>query len=275
MQLVKLAAEGTASSSTQDMKLFYVCRRKGCQMKRSIYFGTPLNRLRSSLPRTLQGVFLFLANSKAKFIQETLNFSAGAVNNLNKAIITAMDAVYQEENPSPIGGLGKSVQIDETIVVKGHKVKCPSEIQDEEYEDGQWIVGGVEEDDPQRFFVVGVPNRTAETMRRVIMKNVAPGSTVLTDGHRSYPAAISSLNGLLQLDHIIVNHSQGFVGAEGRHTNKIEALWSGMQGQINRRRGLRPAEVDDFLIAFRWRRRYKNDYSSQFFKIVSSLFRQQ
>lgn len=54
-------------------------------------------------------------------MQEVLHAYTGTVNNLNKSLIMAMDIVYREENPSPMGGHWRTIQIDETIVIKGKK----------------------------------------------------------------------------------------------------------------------------------------------------------
>lgn len=110
--------------------------------------------------------------------------SSNGVNNLNKIILTAIDKLYWKENTLPIGGPRKTVQINETIVVKGENEKSPSTIDDNKYEDEIWIVRGVEKDDPKRFFVIGFPNRKTETMAHALSKHVANGSEILTLGHK-------------------------------------------------------------------------------------------
>src|SRR5699024_1260684 len=108
--------------------------------------------------------------------------------------------------------------------------------------------------DPNQFFVEGVPNRTAEVICGLINRNIAPGTHILTDGHKSYPRAIESL---ATMTHLAVNHTRGFTLPTGENTNKIEALWSGLKPMIDIKRGIPPGALDDFLIEFRWRRRYK------------------
>lgn len=272
MKLVSEELNGSQIIYNENAKLFYKCNKHGCQMKRSIFYGTILNGLRCSLPRVFQEIFLFLTNCKFSFKQEILGMAPNTVSRLNKLILEGVDEIYQRENPLPIGGKGKSVQIDETIVVKGMHIKCPSKIEDSKYKDGIWIVGGVEDDDPNRFFVVGVPNRTTETIKTVLEKYIADGSEIITDCHKSYPSALAKLSDLMNISHFAVNHSKGFTNSDGRHTNKIEALWSGMKKLIKIKSGLKPGEVDDFLVEFRFRRRYK-EVSSLFIKIIEELFK--
>lgn len=51
-----------------------------------------------------------------------------------------------------------------------------------------------------------VPNRAANTISELFKRHYAPDLTIITDGHKSYPSAVS---------HIIVNHSIGFKNLMG------------------------------------------------------------
>ena len=51
-------------------------------------------------------------------------------------------------------------------------------------------------------------------------EHVVPGSIIVTDGYPSYPGDVSEFGSC----HEVVNHSVGFVNAQGAHINKIESL---------------------------------------------------
>jgi hypothetical protein len=85
----------------------------------------------------------------------------------------------------------------------------------------QWIVGGVMEDDSTKFFLKLVSDRKAATLTTLFNDFVLPGIIIYTDGYPSYPHAVSEFGSI----HQVINHSQGFVTAEGVHTNRIENLW--------------------------------------------------
>ena len=51
-------------------------------------------------------------------------------------------------------------------------------------------------------------------------EHVVPGSIIVTDGYLTYPGAVAKFGSR----HGVVNHSVGFVNAQGAHTNQIENL---------------------------------------------------
>jgi hypothetical protein len=142
-----------------------------------------------------------------------------------------------------IGGEGITVEIDESKISKrkyerGHHVE------------GAWIVGGVERSPDRKLFVVRVPDRTQAALSTIIAKYVRPGSTILTDGWRSY----AYLSQEVQYTHMSVNHSLNFKDpSTGTHTNTIEGTWAGIRSRIPKR-NRSGDNIDDHLLAFIWRR---------------------
>lgn len=119
---------------------------------------------------------------------------------------------YNNINTTYLGGEGIIVEIDESKFGKrkynnGHPVE------------GVWVVGGVERTAQRKCFMVTVPNRNSETMETIITNHVLPGSIIHTDFWRAY-------NGIVEWNmnyvHRTVNHQEGFINAEGTHTNTIE-----------------------------------------------------
>jgi transposase-like protein len=67
-----------------------------------------------------------------------------------------------------------------------------------------------------------INDRKSSTMLDLFRERVRPGSVIVTDGYPSYPSAVKNFCS----EHEVVNHSIGFVNAEGGHTDQIENLWS-------------------------------------------------
>lgn len=77
-----------------------------------------------------------------------------------------------------IGGPGTIIEVDEAKF--GHrKYNRGPKV------DGQWVVGGVQRGSSNIFLDV-VPNRQQEILMDVIHRRILPGTTIITNGWRSY-----------------------------------------------------------------------------------------
>jgi transposase-like protein len=87
------------------------------------------------------------------------------------------------------------------------------------------VLGMIERDGELRTQVV--EDLKKKTVQGVIRENVAPGSTLMTDEHRSYVGLGKTYY------HHTVNHSQGeYVRHFAIHTNGIESVWALLKRQI-------------------------------------------
>ncbi len=116
----------------------------------------------------------------------------------------------------PLGGPGKHVEIDETLI--GGVVKTGG--------DGKAIMsnkiavfGIVEREGKVRAGIV--PDEKLNTVQPIIAEHVLPGTTISTDGHQSY----RSLSGP-DYKHGYVDHAAGQYRQGDHHTNSIEGHWS-------------------------------------------------
>ena len=123
-----------------------------------------------------------------------------------------------------IGGPGTVVDIDESKFGKqkyfyGRMVE------------GAWILGGIQVQRGNNYcFLTPCPGnlRDEPTLLRLILQFVLPGTTIITDGWKSY----INLNrhGYVHTD---VNHSEDFVNpATAGHTNTIEGTWTHAKYQV-------------------------------------------
>ena len=117
------------------------------------------------------------------------------------------------ENSEKIGGPGKIVEIDESKFGK-RKYNKGKRVE------GEWVFGGVERESSASFMVI-VPDRSADTLLRIIKKNIVEGTTIYSDCWRSYNCLETE-----GFKHLTVNHSYYFKDPDsGVHTNKIEGAW--------------------------------------------------
>ncbi|KAH7818350.1 putative Uncharacterized transposase-like protein [Monocercomonoides exilis] len=125
-----------------------------------------------------------------------------------------------------IGGLGKTVEIDEAVWRKRKFGRGRRK-------DHVWIFGGVERLEGggagKRFMTI-VPNRTKKTLIPLIQRFIMPGTTVVSDEWKAYTSLEE-----LGYQHLTVCHKRNFVNSEtGACTNTIEGLWSHLRSSFPR-----------------------------------------
>ena len=163
------------------------------------------------------------------------------------------------DRSEPIGGVGVRVQIDESKVGKrkynkGHRVE------------GQWVFAGIEEES-RKCFMVTVEKRDHETLLPLIQKWIKPGTTIVSDGWRSY-----NILNTLGYEHLVVNHSIEFVNPDGDHTNKIEGHWRLLKASLPPF-GARKFLFSGYLAEFMWRYKYHDDdLFKQFITDISTIY---
>ncbi|KAH9108611.1 hypothetical protein LEN26_014109 [Aphanomyces euteiches] len=112
-----------------------------------------------------------------------------------------------------IGGVGTVVEIDETSLKKKPKYNRSTRHED------HWLFGGVERSTGRWFGCLVGGDRTKQTLSELIAKQIAPGTTIISDKFVAYvsPNERHTLenNPLLRdkgYTHLWVNYSRNFVG---------------------------------------------------------------
>ena len=165
--------------------------------------------------------------------------------------------VYREA--VPLGGFGKTVQIDESKVGKrkynrGHRIE------------GQWMFGGIEEDS-RNSFIIAVDRRNEDTLLPLIKFWIKPGTKIVSDCWKAYTKLEE--NGY---EHETVNHSKEYVNQNGYHTNKIEGHWRQMKASLPTH-GRRRFHYHYYLAEFLWRYKHrKEDPFWAFLKDVKKVY---
>ena len=190
----------------------YVCEYCGHQVYPTA--GTPFDRTRTPLRDWFFVMFLFCTTRNgvaAKEVERQLGVTYKTAWRMCHQIREYMATV---DGDFPLGGPGKDVEIDETML---GGFRSPKTV----------VMGMVERGGDVRTAVV--PNQKRATLQPIIDANVIPGGAVHTDELRSYMGL--HLRGHR---HMTVNHSaHEYVGFQGASTNAIEGFWSQVKRGIN------------------------------------------
>jgi hypothetical protein len=187
-----------------------------------------------------------------------------------KKIILRACKIDMMRTQRKLGGLNRVVQVDETAVCRGRLITNPSTLIDE-ITGTTWMIGIIEESPLNRDFLIQiVPNRRISTISNFFNDNINHGTIIKSNEYPSYPSACQENN----LDHVIVNHNEGFINEFGDHTNIIENLWSHFKTEMRTRHGIMRNHMEDFVLEFSWKRKnLKNkthaEYVLAFMKILT------
>ena len=195
-----------------------------------------------------------------------LSLNTKTVRSLYKSLRQCMaEDLLENGARTKIGGPGHIVEIDESKFGKrkynrGRRVL------------GKWILGGYCRTSRQCFLEECTGNkRDHHTLLRLIKKNVAPGTIILTDKWRAYNQL--SRHGYT---HLTVNHRTGFVDPlTGTHTNTCEGMWFHAKKHMLRGYGRTRTDSSALHLAlstFMWKKRLDLDSSDS---SVRRLFNQE
>ena len=148
-----------------------------------------------------------------------------------------------------IGGLGKTVEIDESKFGAKRKYKRGSQ---------------------KVLLLFRVPDRTRETLvHRLITTHIQPGTVIYSDQFTLY----IPLNQLGYI-HVSVNHSKNFVDPDsGAHTNTIEGVWALVKKKLKWMSGTLYEYIPSYLDEFTWFRNFGKDQAfEQLLKDIAEQF---
>ena len=131
------------------------------------------------------------------------------------------------QEPIVLGGIGKTVEIDESVMVKA-KYNRGRQLHQQQ----RWVFGGYERESKQGFVRL-VDDRSAATLIPIIQQVIAPGTHIMSDEWASYRQLAS-----LGYTHTTVNHSQHIVDPDDSTcTNCIEAYWNAVKRRFKKMYG--------------------------------------
>ncbi len=186
--------------------------------------GTPFEQTRTPLQLWFYAIFLFTTTRhgvSAKELQRQLGVTYKTAWRMGHEIRKHMAEV---DGNDPIGGIGKVVEIDETMVggsLEGRGTGKGSYMINKTYVLGMLERGG-------DVVTTIVPDVKRATLLPKITESVLPGTNINTDELRSYRGL--QLHGYR---HQTVNHNQKeYVSPFGATVNSIESFWAILQRGI-------------------------------------------
>lgn len=233
-------------SSRSSDGVVFKCEKKKCKKILSIKSGSKLSGLNIPTYLILRCVYAWTLNYS--------NYQATHLSDISEpTFIKVKDRIpewLEVDTEEMIGGVGVEVQIDETAICNGAIITNPSSAYDNT-PNTQWLIGGIENNESQSFFLELVENRKSSTILELLKRRVKEGTIIVTDGYPSYPSAVRLFGAV----HHVVNHTEGFVNADGMHTNLIENLWGHLKQEYRSRNGVNKERMQYFLIEFEWKKK--------------------
>ena len=234
-----------SSKKSSDLLIW---RCSPCSRFRNIRTDSVLSGQKLTFSLFLQLVFYLSIKSLANVaISQIIGVSKNTISDW-KTLIHTRVADFLVSNPSPLGGPGVVVEMDEAKFGKRKYNKGA-------YREGQWVLGAVDRSNGN-CILLPCPNnsRGAPTLLPLIKRWILPGSVVYTDEWGAYNSLTTA-----GYTHHTVNHSIQFVDpATGVHTNTQEGLWAHVKKSV-----VGKADLELALVDFMFRRRFHATGGSQ------------
>jgi hypothetical protein len=160
----------------------------------------------------------------------------------------------------PIGGDGRHVEADETLVGGAVRKRGPGQ-----HRARKTVVFGMVERDG-RLRAGPVPDESTFTLEPIILENVAKGTTITTDGHAAYKGLRHSYT------HEAVNHDAKEYVRGIHHTNTIEGHWSLLKRAIKGTHvHISSKHAWKYIAEFSYRRNMRHSHTAMFNLLVHAF----
>lgn len=187
---------------------------------------------------------------------------------LSKSVLIKLKNMLAEKikkhfacNTIMLGGLGKIVQIDETMLnhkAKAHRGRFPV-LQ-------TWALGMVDcSTAPGKGLFVLIPDKSAKSILPLINKHVRPGTIIYTDEAKVY----KKLSEEKTFEHKFVTHKYCFVDYKKNvHTQNVESFNNKLKLKIKESKGVIRGKHEDFLNLFTWHDIHGNNCVEETLKLI-------
>lgn len=226
-------------------KYSYKLQCNKCKKVKSLFYNSIFTRAHIPTNTVLHILYCWAQECSCDYAAHECDVLLATITNFYQAFRMACSHWLTVEGQPQIGGIGKNVEIDETIMSKrkNYAGRLLKEV---------WIFGGICRETKDRF-AIRVPDRSAKTLLPLIQEHVEAGTTIHSDSWKAYDA-IDSLPEAYT--HLKVNHSKNFVDPQtGSHTQNVERMWRELKRVRRRYEGINSIDIDDHIAEFLWRER--------------------
>lgn len=198
----------------------FKCGEKTCHKKFSVISGTIFENTKIGLRVWFAAMYL-ISTSKKGISSLQLAEQLGITQKTAWFVNHRIREMLTDNSTSKLEG---QVQADETYVggLNANRHKNKKIDKDDNCSGKTPVVGLIQPNGKVRTFVV--KDTTANTLHPIMVDNVAAGSTLVTDAHKSYLGLTD------RYLHVSVKHVDGEyvikINGEKFHTNNIENFWS-------------------------------------------------
>jgi hypothetical protein len=229
------------------------CHKRQCRTRKSIRSGSFFEHSKLSLCECMLLLHLWSQGYSEKLIISDFDFS-------NKTVIDwfrycrELCVEYFEADDGIIGGPGRIVEVDETMVVKRKNNQGRMLSQG-------WLFGGIERRNDGEFkcFLRLVYDRSETHLTHWIRRHIAPETHIITDGWAAY-RNLSSMG----YTHSTIIHENNFVSPENAevHTQTIEATWGSLKKFIRAHGTNKSTHYIEYICEYVFRRKFSNVFES-------------
>ena len=237
----------------------YIWYCSKCHKKTSVLLHSIFSYAKLSFNKVLHLLYCWAHDYSSKQTQFEVGVNKNTVSFYFKQFRNAcFEHVINQDFPL-IGGEGKTVEIDETLVSKRkyHRGRMLSQI---------WVFGGICRETGEIFMRV-VDDRTAPTLLDAIYHCIAPGTKIISDQWKAY----NELDKSQIYMHETVNHSKNFVDPITKaNTQRIERLWRDLKDSCRKKCGIPREDVELYLAEFVFKH-YNMKNNSRKFEVAVQL----
>lgn len=238
------------------------CQKKKCETKKSIKFGSFFEKSNLSIGVWIKLIYFWSIRMPILLASRQLEISRFTCRQSYKYCRQIAISHFEDLKHIKIGGLGKIVEIDESVISKRkyHRGRIVKPV---------WLFGGIERGQEGKFFFEIVPNRTEATLLEVIHRRIEKDSLIISDKWKSYHNL--DQHGYL---HEYINHSRHFVDPLNQlvHTQTIESRWSSVKRFLRNKGTNISKNLHEYLFEYLYRWKFGDNSFEQILIDISMKY---